>query len=138
MVNFLQTHNRTRGDVAASSTPAHRRLPETPPFALSGELGYGWRTGAGDRLRVAGTIVRVGRSVLGTGELLDLDQGRYTAIGGSVRWQKGRYELSLIGENLSNSHGNLFAQGNPFDIASRTLTTPLRPANVRLGARVNW
>ena len=138
VVNFLQTHNRTRGDVAASSTPAHRRLPETPPFALSGELGYGWRTGAGDHLRVAGTIVRVGRSVLGTGELLDLDQGRYTAIGGSVRWQKGRYELSLIGENLSNSHGNLFAQGNPFDIASRTLTTPLRPANVRLGARVNW
>jgi outer membrane receptor protein involved in Fe transport len=138
VVNFLQTYNRTRGEVAASSTPAHRRLPETPPFALSGELGYGWRVGSDDRLKLAGTLVRVGRSVLGTGDLLDIDQGKYMAIGGSIRWQRGRYELSLVGENLSNSHGNLFAQGNPFDIALRDLTTPLRPANVRLGARVSW
>lgn len=138
VVNFLQTYNRTRGEVAASSSPAHRRLPETPPLAVAGELGYGRTLRGGDRLRVAGTVVRVGRSVLGTGDLLDLDQGRYTAVGGSIRWRHGRYELSLIGENLLNSHGNLFAQGNPFDIALRDLATPLRPASVRLGARVSW
>ena len=83
-------------------------------------------------------MLRVGRSVIGTGDLLDVDQGRFTTFGASVRWQRGRYELSLAGENLLNSRGNLFAQGNPFDIAVRDIVTPLRPANVRLGARVSW
>ena len=138
VVNFLQTYNRTTGELSASSTPAHRRLPDTPPFAASGELGYGWALTGRDRLRFAGTVLRVGRSVIGTGDLLDVDQGRFTTFGASVRWQRGRYELSLAGENLLNSRGNLFAQGNPFDIAVRDIVTPLRPANVRLGARVSW
>jgi outer membrane receptor protein involved in Fe transport len=138
VVNFLQTYNKASGALADLSSPAHRRLPDTPPFAASGDLGYAWAVGGRDTLSVGASVVRVGRSVLGTGDLLDIDQGRYTTIGARAGWQRGRYALSLIADNLTNSRGNLFAAGNPFELLTRTIVTPLRPRSVRLGATVTW
>jgi outer membrane receptor protein involved in Fe transport len=138
VVNFLQTYNKASGALADLSSPAHRRLPDTPPFALSGDLGYAWRVGGGDMLSVGASVVRVGRSVLGTGDLLDIDQGRYTAVGARAGWRRGRYEVSLSADNVTNSHGNLFASGNPFELLTRDIVTPLRPRSVRLGTKLSW
>ncbi len=138
VVNFLQTHNKASGELADLSSPAHRRLPDTPPFALSGDLGYSWAMGARDTLNVGASVLRVGRSVLGTGDLLDVDQGQFTTVGAQAGWRRGRYELSLVADNLANGHGNLFASGNPFELSTRDLVTPLRPRTVRLGAKVSW
>lgn len=138
VVNFLQTYNKATGALADLSSPAHRRLPDTPPFALSGDLGYSWKVGSRDTLNVGASVLRVGRSVLGTGDLLDVDQGQFTSIGAQAGWKRGRYELSLIADNLANDHGNMFASGNPFELTTRDLITPLRPRNVRLGAKVSW
>ena len=139
IVSFLQTHNTTSGALSDSSSPAHRRLPDTPPFAITGDLSYHWRVGGrGDTLLVGASAQRVGRSVLGTGDLFDLDQGRYSTLGLRGGWTRGRYDLSLTAENVTNARGNLFASGNPFELVTRSLVTPLRPFNVRLGAKVNW
>ena len=139
IITFLQTHNTTSGALSDSSSPAHRRLPDTPPFAITGDLSYGWAVGqAGDRLLVGASTMRVGRSVLGTGDLFDLDQGRYSTLGLRGGWQRGRIDLSLTAENVGNARGNTFASGNPFGLTMRSLMTPLRPFNVRLGAKIGW
>ena len=87
---------------------------------------------------VGGSGQRVGRSVLGTGDLFDLDQGRYATLALRGGWSRGRYDLSLSAENVTDTRGNLFASGNPFELTTRRLVTPLRPFNVRAGAKVRW
>lgn len=136
--SFLYTSNRITGAIAMLSSPAHRRLPETPPLAASLDGSYEWRVGHGDALSLGGSATRVGRSVLGTGDLLDISQGRYTTIGARAGWRRGRVQWSLTGENLANTHANLFAFGNPFALASRDLATPLRPRTIRLGTALAW
>ena len=139
IVTFLQTHNTTSGALSDSSSAAHRRLPDTPPFAVTGDISYGWASGRGGaRLLVGASGMRVGRSVLGTGDLFDLDQGRYSTLGLRGGWQRGRLDVSVTLENVGNSRGNTFASGNPFGLATRSLVTPLRPFNVRLGTKVGW
>jgi outer membrane receptor protein involved in Fe transport len=138
IVGFLQTHNTTSGAMSAETSPAHRRLPDTPPFAITGDLSYRWQVGAGDTLLVGASAQHVGRSVLGTGDLFDIDQGRFSTLGLRAGWSRGRYDLSLAAENVTDSRGNLFSSGNPFDLTTRSLITPLRPFNVRLGVRMGW
>ena len=139
IVSFLQTHNTTSGALSDSSSPAHRRLPDTPPFAITGDLSYRRAVGRrGDTLLVGASMQRVGRSVLGTGDLFDLDQGRYSTLGLRGGWRRGRVDLSLTAENVTNARGDLFASGNPFVLTTRSILTPLRPFNVRLGAKIGW
>lgn len=136
--SFLFTANRIDGALAMSSSPAHRRLPETPPLAATVDTSYQWRVGRDDLLSVGGSATRVGRSVLGAGDLLDISQGRYTTVSARAGWHRGRVEWSLSAENLGNTHANVFAMGNPFALGARDLTTPLRPRTVRLGTALAW
>ncbi len=136
--SFLFTANRIDGALAMLSSPAHRRLPETPPLAATVDTSYQWRVGDDDMLSVGGSATRIGRSVLGAGDLLDISQGRYTTLSARAGWHRGRIEWSLSAENLGNTHVNVFAMGNPFAIGARDLTTPLRPRTVRLGTALAW
>ncbi|KQS01557.1 TonB-dependent receptor [Sphingomonas sp. Leaf357] len=130
---FLYTHNRVMGPLADSSISANRRLPETPAFAAAGTLGYEWAIGGESKLNVGGSAAYVGRSVLGTGDLLDISQGRYLTIGLNGGWARRSVTTSLTIDNLTNSQGNRFASGNPLTFAARDQTTPLRPMNARIG-----
>jgi hypothetical protein len=135
--SFLLSRNRVTGPLADLSQRRNRRLPNTPLFSAAGELGYRWLRRAGQPVvRLTGSYV--GRSVLGTGDLFDIPQGRYLVIGAAagVDWQGIHWSLS--GENLNNAAANRFSFGDPFSLARRDQTTPLRPRNIRLGISKRW
>ena len=133
-LSFLYTQNRVRGALADTSQVDNRRLPDTPPNAWVAVLSYGWTIGGGDRLSVAADASYVGRSVLGTGDLFDISQGRYAVAGVSAAWTHGPTTVSLRVDNIANVAANRFASGNPLILSARDQTTPLRPLNARLGA----
>ena len=133
---FLYTQNSVTGPLADLSSPAHRRLPDTPPIAAKIDTSYEWSLGGRYVASIGGSGSYTGRSVIGTGDLFDVSQGDYTdfSLRGGLR--RGRVATTLSIDNLTNVHGNRFASGNPFSLTARDLTTPLRPFNVRLGTAV--
>lgn len=133
----LYTHNIVYGTIADQSRLNNRRLPQTPPFAAHGGVSYRWPEGRVTP-RIAASADYVGRSVLGTGDLLDVSQGKYLTIGltAGLRWRG--IDLGLGVENLTNTASNRFAFGNPFGLPGRNETTPLRPRNVRIGVSTAW
>lgn len=135
--SFLLTDNEVSGAIADQSARNNRRLPETPPFAGHWGLSYEWTTrGVAPRIGVSANYV--GRSVLGTGDLLDVSQGNYWLLGLSAGVRRGRMRIDLAIDNLTNSTASRFAYGNPFSLTYRDQTTPLRPRNARLGIGFTW
>ncbi|WP_066809176.1 TonB-dependent receptor domain-containing protein [Sphingomonas asaccharolytica] len=135
--SFLFTDNEVSGPIADLSTDNNRRLPETPPFAGHWGLSYEWTT-PGVAPRIGFNADYVGRSVLGTGDLLDVSQGNYWLLGLSAGVRRGRLRIDLAVDNLTNSKANRFAYGNPFSLTYRDQTTPLRPRHARLGIGLGW
>ncbi|WP_241659771.1 TonB-dependent receptor domain-containing protein [Sphingomonas glacialis] len=135
---FLYTHNVVDGPLAQSSTKANRRLPETPAFAGNAGLSYHWMLRDASTLSVGTSGRYVGRSVLGTGDFLDVSQGNYAVLDAQVAWHWRKFDVTLAADNLANATANRFSLGNPLILASRQQTTPLRPRNVRLGVSVAW
>lgn len=135
--SFLLTDNEVSGPVADQSTRNNRRLPETPPFAGHWGLSYEWTT-RGLAPRIGLSADYVGRSVLGTGDLLDVSQGNYWLLGLSAGVRHGRLRVDLAVDNLTNSTASRFAYGNPFSLTYRDQTTPLRPRNARFGIGLGW
>ena len=135
--SFLFTDNKVSGPLADLSKRNNRRLPETPAFAAHGSASYTWRMGATSP-RIGLTADYVGRSVLGTGDLLDVSQGKYWVVGMSagLRWKRVDFDLSA--DNVTNSTANRFAFGNPFSLTYRDQTTPLRPTNIRFAVGISW
>ena len=114
------------------------RLPNTPPVAVSGSVGYDWSVGSDTRASVDAGWRYVGRSTVGTQAPLDISQGEYgsTHLGGSVTRNEVRMTATV--ENLFDVKGDRFAGGNPFALAARNEYTPLRPRTFRLGASISW
>lgn len=137
-VAFLYTENRVDGPLAASSVNRNRRLPDTPPLAARLELGYRWADSAGNGYGVTAAAHYIGRSVLGTGDFLDIDQGRYAVFNIGSEWQRGRMRMSIGIENLADARANLFALGNPLTFTQRDQTVPMRPRTISVGASYAW
>ncbi|WP_443025363.1 TonB-dependent receptor domain-containing protein [Sphingomonas sp. RB3P16] len=135
---FLYTYNVVDGPLAQSSVKANRRLPETPAFLGNAGLSYRWTHGRSSTFSVGASGRYVGRSVLGTGDFLDVSQGKYGMLDAQLGWHWRNVDVTLSGDNLANASANRFALGNPTILASREQTTPLRPRNVRLGMSVGW
>ena len=135
--SFLFADTRVSGPVADLSTRANRRLPNTPPFAAHAALSYGWSASPLNPT-VQLTADYIGRSVLGTGDLLDISQGDYAVLGLATAARLGSVDVSLTLDNLTNARASRFAFGNPFSFAMREQQTPLRPRNVRLGVSYGW
>ena len=133
---LLYTYNVVDGPLAISSVSANRRLPETPAFAGNAGLSYRWAHGASSEFTVGVSGRYVGRSVLGTGDFLDVSQGTYGVVDAQVGWRWRNLDMTLTADNLGNASANRFALGNPTILATREQTTPLRPRNVRLGASI--
>ena len=114
------------------------RLPNTPPFAVSGSVGYDWRIGTDASASIDAGWRYVGRSTVGTQAPLDVTQGEYgTAhLGGTLT--QGRVRLSATIDNVFDVRGDRFAGGNPFALAARNEYTPLRPRTVRIGGSIAW
>jgi outer membrane receptor protein involved in Fe transport len=84
-------------------------------------------------LALDGSVRYVGESHLGIGAPLDIDQGRFVDGQIGARLDFGRFGLSLDVDNVADARGNRFSFGNPFSVASRQQTTPLRPRTIRIG-----
>jgi len=134
-LSALYTANRVIGPFASSSHIHNRRLPDTPPFSAHGGFNYSW-SALGGVMRLGAAIDHIGRSVLGSGRNFDIGQGRYTAVSARAEWTRRDLTLWLAGDNLTNGRGNRFAFGNPFTLANRDQRTPLRPAMVMLGMKI--
>lgn len=109
---------------------------ELPSIAEAGtRVGFRYHTSLTDKvyLTLDGSARYVGKSSLGIGQLLGLDQGDYfdSTIGGHLAL--GTFGLSLDVRNLGDVRGNRFAFGNPFSIAAGNQVTPLRPRTIRIG-----
>lgn len=74
----------------------------------------------------------VGRSVLGQGSFLDLNQGDYLTMNVAGAWRWDHFEASIDIDNLTNSAGSKFAMGNPLAFGFREQTVPLRPRSIRI------
>lgn len=135
--SFLFTDNRVAGAIADLSKRNNRRLPETPPFAAHAGLSYTWEQMA-RQPRIGVSADYTGRSVLGTGDFLDVSQGRYWTADAFAAIRLGKAELSLTLSNLTNRQANQFAFGNPFSLSLRDQLTPLRPRNLRIGITTGW
>lgn len=135
--SFLFTSNQVQGPVADLSKRNNRRLPETPPFAAHLGLSYRWEHQP-LQPRVGISADYTGRSVLGTGDFLDVSQGQYWTADVFAAVRLGRAELSLALANLADRRANQFAYGNPFTLSLRDQLTPLRPRNLRIAITTGW
>ncbi len=114
------------------------RLPNTPPFAVSGGVGYDWNVGTDASASVDAGWRYVGRSTVGTQAPLDVSQGEYGAAQLGGTWTRGRVRVTTTIENVFDVKGDRFAGGNPFALAARNEYTPLRPRTLRIGGSIAW
>ncbi|MCE7796368.1 TonB-dependent receptor [Sphingobium sufflavum] len=135
---LLYTDSRLSGPLTAVSALPDRRLPDTPLWSGTIHADYGWGDSDRVRHRVGGLVRYVGRSTLGPGMLIDVEQGDYMVadIQGGVRFQ--RLDLSLSVENVLNTRANRFAFGNPISFANRDQAVPLRPLTLRAAIGFGW
>jgi iron complex outermembrane receptor protein len=82
---------------------------------------------------VDASVRYVGKSQLGIGPPIDIEQGGYVDGELGARLDFGRFGLSLDITNVADVRGNRFSFGNPFAVADRTQVTPLRPRAARIG-----
>ncbi|HEY0412771.1 MAG TPA: TonB-dependent receptor [Allosphingosinicella sp.] len=118
---------------AAFAAADERSLPNIAEAGARAGIRAERRLGATARLGADASVRYVGRSRLGIGAPLDTPQGDYIATDMGLRLGVGRLGISLDVENVTDVRGNRFSYGNPFTVANRMQTTPLRPRTVRMG-----
>jgi iron complex outermembrane receptor protein len=133
------TYNDSRvTDPSAALLLALGRSTPVPNIArVAGRIGADYRAAIGPALdlRISGWARYVGRSRLGIGPVLGAAQGDY--LDSALTARIGRPDLGVtIGvSNLTDSVGNRFALGTPFQL-SKGQITPQRPRTMRLGLDV--
>jgi iron complex outermembrane recepter protein len=126
-------HNKLTDPAPGFTASNGSGLPDTPKASASGSLAWDGTLFAQGDLRLELAARYIGRSLLGLGPQFAIPQGDYAAldVGGSLSLARGTVSLRVA--NLTNTRGNRFAFGNPFDLGRDRLYTPLRPRSVRLG-----
>jgi outer membrane receptor protein involved in Fe transport len=114
------------------------QLPNIPKFGGRGALAYRVPLSAHWTLNADLVARYVGRSRLGVGPVLNIRQGSYLDAGASLRLGSERFGIVLSATNLLDTKANSFALGNPFTVAARMQTTPLRPRTLRLGLETHF
>ena len=111
------------------------RMSQVPNIArYAGRLGADYRQDVGRdlELRVYGWARYVGRSRLGVGPVLGEEQGDYLDTALTARIGRASLGVTLGVTNLTDSVGNRFALGTPFQVGSGQIT-PQRPRTIRIG-----
>ncbi len=130
------TYNDSRvTEPSAALFVALARMSQVPNIArYAGRLGADYRRDIGRdlELRVYGWARYVGRSRLGVGPVLGEEQGDYLDTALTARIGRPSLGVTLGVTNLTDSVGNRFALGTPFQVGSGQIT-PQRPRTVRIG-----
>ena len=136
--SLLRTSNHLVGKLAMQSAARSQLLPDSPKFSATVRGRYTWTNSHRTTFEISANGQYVGRSVLGPGAFLDLDQGDYSAFDLGFRVSRGPLSLSMTVENAFNSHANRFALGNPLMLYRRDGQVPLRPRTIGVSAGINW
>jgi iron complex outermembrane receptor protein len=115
------------------STGRMNRIPNIAGFAARGLIEYRATFSSGVQLRTEISARYIGRSRLGIGPVLGEQQGDYLDTSLTARIGRPTFGVTLGITNLTDSIGNRFALGTPFDFSSGLQITPLRPRTVRIG-----
>jgi outer membrane receptor protein involved in Fe transport len=130
------TYNDSRvTEPSAALFVALARMSQVPNIArYAGRLGADYRRDIGRdlELRVYGWARYVGRSRLGVGPVLGEEQGDYLDTALTARIGRSTLGVTLGVTNLTDSAGNRFALGTPFQVGSGQIT-PQRPRTIRIG-----
>lgn len=130
------TYNDSRvTEPSAALFVALARMSQVPNIArYAGRLGADYRRDIGRdlELRVYGWARYVGRSRLGVGPVLGEEQGDYLDTALTARVGRASLGVTLGVTNLTDSVGNRFALGTPFQVGSGQIT-PQRPRMIRIG-----
>ena len=136
--SLLLTSNHLVGRLAMQPAARSRLLPDSPKFSATVHGRYTWTNSHRTTFEISTNGQYVGRSVLGPGAFLDLDQGDYSAFDLGFRVSRGPLSLSMTVENAYNAHANRFALGNPLMLYRRDGQVPLRPRTIGVSAGINW
>lgn len=135
---FVLPQNRTGFDFASIPTGAVvAESNDLPNVArLSGRMAASYRVSLGDAgdLMVGATLRYIGRSRLGIGPVLGMEQGDVLDTALSASLTRGGRTFWLQASNLLDTRGNRFALGSPFTLPLGDQITPLRPRTIRIGA----
>lgn len=135
---FVLPANRAGFDFASIPAGAvvadSNDLPNVARF--SGRLGGSYKTTLGNTgdLTVSGSLRYVGRSRLGIGPVLGVEQGDVLDTSLSASLTRGGRSFWIQATNLADARGNRFALGSPFTLPLGDQITPLRPRTIRIGA----
>jgi iron complex outermembrane recepter protein len=136
LVGAIFVNQSALTDPASSFEEASQlALPNVAKIGGRVELEWTKPLSATVNIKFDGTIRYVGASRLGTAPPLVLEHGETLQTELSLALDFGRWSLALEATNLMNRTGNSFSYGNPFTVANGQQITPLRPRNLRLGAR---
>lgn len=136
--SLLLTSNHLVGDLAMQSLPRNRLLPDAPKFSAAVRAKYAWSDARRTIYEINANGQYVGRSVLGPGSFLDVDQGDYAVLDLGLTVRRGPLSLALTVDNALNSRANRFALGNPLLLYRRDGHVPMRPRTIAVVAGVSW
>lgn len=108
-------------------------LPNVSRFNARIGADYGVLIGDRYNLRISAWARYVGRSRLGVGDVLSVDQGDYVDTALNARLGRDNYGIFINATNLFDTIGNRFALGSPFTLPQEDQITPLRPRTIRIG-----
>ena len=122
----------------SSPTPAfaaadERDLPNIPAAGARVDAHFRRALSSSVTLQLDAAARYIGHSQLGIGPPIDITQGGFVEGQLGARLDFGRFGLSLDLDNVTDARGNRFSFGNPFTVADRMQTTPLRPRTIRIG-----
>ncbi|MEO9469921.1 TonB-dependent receptor [Parasphingorhabdus sp.] len=111
-------------------------LPNIAPYGARLALRYRHNIGDNSELIALASLEYTGESVLDIDALRQVRQGNFASSDISLTWRKPLWEIGLEANNITDTRGNRFSFGNPFQIRQEDQQVPLRPFNVRLSAKI--
>lgn len=106
-------------------------IPNVPEFAVNARAAREWELGADQKAGAALTARYTGKSFLDLDQQVRQEQGDFGSIDAAAWWGNGDWEVRIEALNLTDTKGNRFAFGNPFNARTEDQRTPLRPFTMR-------
>lgn len=114
------------------------QLPNVADVSARFAADYTLDLADGATLRFGANVRHTGRSTLGVGPVLGIEQGDWVDVQGGVTWENGVHSVSLSGFNLLDKVSNRFAFGSPFTFFDNPQVTPMRPRTIRIGYQIRF
>lgn len=111
-------------------------LPNIAPYGARLALRYRYILDDNSELIALTSLEYTGESVLDIDASQQVRQGNFASADISLTWRKPSWEIGLEANNITDTRGNRFSFGNPFQIRQEDQQVPLRPFNVRLSAKI--